>query len=189
MSVIIRAITTLLFVMCCLLSSFPALADQTFPVMKPDRDELGRWIELYNQAPTLPEASLDILDRKASRSVLSLLDYIPEERDQGSCGNCWVWSGTGAMAIGLAKQTGVKDRLSTQYVSACNTGKSCCDGGFLEDLAVFYTANGYAVPWSNTNAFWQNGDGACNVECEDISVDTQYKINSTTVRNVNAVGG
>ena len=179
-------ISLLLVLSCCW--ALPAFAGDAHPVMRPDHDELRRWLQLYKQAPIRPAASLDALDRRASLSLLSLLEYIPEERNQGQCGNCWVWSATAALAMGLNSDTGVKDRLSVQYMSSCNTGMDCCAGGWLTDFRDFYTTAGYAIPWSNTNAFWRNGDGACNVECQDIGVNHQYKINDLEVTTIETIG-
>ena len=63
------------------------------------------------------------------------------------------------MGIALDVEEDVFDRLSVQFISSCNTAMDCCEGGFLSDLTSFYAFEGYSIPWSNSNADWQNGDG------------------------------
>ena len=91
------------------------------------------------------------------------LPYVPKERSQGSCGNCWVWSSTGALEIQHTIKSGIRDRLSIQYFND-NFGQgseginSACCGGSVGSFANWYknrTANPQAmilVPWSNTDA-------------------------------------
>ncbi len=68
-----------------------------------------------------------------SYSLLDHLDYVPEERDQGRCGSCWVWSSTGLTELDLAYRKGIKDRLSIQYFLSnypnFANGRSACCGG------------------------------------------------------------
>jgi hypothetical protein len=85
------------------------------------------------------------------------------------------------MGIALDVQENILDRLSVQFISSCNTAKSCCEGGWLSDFADFYTFEGYTIPWSNTNANWQNGDGNCNVPCGSIATSPSYDIGSIEV--------
>ena len=72
-------------------------APERHPIMRPDRETFQKWIASYENAPLahinpyLTEGSL------GSYSVLSHLKYTPSERDQGYCGNCWAWAGTGCM--------------------------------------------------------------------------------------------
>jgi len=159
---------------------------QTRTIMHPDRKTLQRWIQDYE---TAPKAYIDkrlsfSIQLGGSRSLLSHLKYTPSERDQGSCGNCWAWAGTGVMAIALDVEEDIFDRLSVEFISSCNTAKSCCDGGWLSDLADFYAYKGYTIPWSNTNANWQNGDGYCNVPCGSIAVSPSYGIASIEEQTV-----
>lgn len=108
-----------------------------------------------------PKSSLVI--PRGSISLLSDLPYVPKERSQGSCGNCWVWSSTGALEIEHTLKSGIHDRLSIQYFDD-NFGQgseginSACCGGSVGSFASWYknrTANPQAmtlVPWSNANA-------------------------------------
>ncbi|MCD6599527.1 MAG: hypothetical protein J7L19_03025 [Dehalococcoidia bacterium] len=157
--------------------------NRIYPVMQPDRETMEEWIESYNSAP---RASIEMrgLQGASTGGLLSLLDhldYTASERDQGSCGNCWAWAGTGCMGIALDVQEGIKGRLSVQYLNSCEDdiiGKPCCDGGWLSNLADFYTATNMAIPWSNTNAYWQDGDASCDTNCGSISTDPNYPITS-----------
>ncbi len=159
-------------------------------IMKPDRETRLRWIRDYEMAPrAYIDKSIDFsIMPGGSLSLLSHLQYIPSERNQASCGNCWAWAGTGAMGIALDIQESIFDRLSVQFISSCNTAKSCCDGGWLSDLAEFYTFEGYTIPWSNTNADWQNGDGNCNVLCASIATLPSYDIDSIEAQTIETHG-
>ena len=159
-------------------------------IMKPDRETRLRWIHDYEMAPkAYIDKSMDFRAMPGgSLSLLSHLQYTPSERDQGSCGNCWVWAGTGVAGIALDVQEGIFDRLSVQFLGSCNTAKSCCDGGWLRDLAEFYTTEGYIIPWSNTNASWQNGDGSCNVPCGSIATSPGYDIDSIEAQTIETHG-
>jgi len=98
--------------------------------------------------------------------LLPLLAYDPETRNQGSCGNCWVWAGTGAISITQMNQTGVYDELSIQYTNSLlnnggTTGHFACNGGNSYYLSEFYMNEGnkQLIPVSNTNAGYADGDG------------------------------
>lgn len=162
----------------------------TNTIMHPDMETRLRWIESYERAPS---ARIDDeLTFKAaltgSLSLLGYLDYTPSERNQGSCGNCWAWAGTGVVGIALNVEEGIFDRLSVQFISSCNGAMTCCEGGWLEDFALFYRLKGYAIPWSNANANWQNGNGLCNVSCESISTLPNYPLVSITAEAIRTHG-
>ena len=111
-----------------------------YPIMHPDRQTLRRWMDQYNTAPKAhidPEIAADLSDaelrgRSSSVNLLSHLKYTPSERNQGNCGDCWAWAGTGVMEIALHVQNNLKDRLSEQYFNSCEMwnsfGFSCCGG-------------------------------------------------------------
>ena len=149
-------------------------------IMKPDRETLRRWIKDYESAPrAYIDKELALPKVRGSYSLLSHLQYIPAERNQGACGNCWAWAGTGVMGIALDVEEGVSDRLSVQYINSCESsiiGKTCCDGGWLSDLTDFYDLTGIAIPWSNTNANWQDGDASCDTDCATISTSPDYPV-------------
>ncbi len=170
-----------------------------YPAMRPSRETLQRWIEAYNSAPIAPVYELKGLQVPAPTQPFSLLDhlqYTPSERNQGSCGNCWAWAGTGVMEIALDVQNSIKDRLSIQYLNSNYNGGSgsdwACCGGWLEDLADFYTVEGQAIPWSNTNAEWQDGGQGCGgsttVPAGTISPTPNYPVTSITEQTITTQG-
>jgi hypothetical protein len=126
--------------------SDPAKSDPSYthPAMHFDRETFETWLAAYNSAPRA------YIDRDVapgypappgSQDLLGHVNYVPAERDQGLCGNCWAWAGTGVMEIALDVQEAVSDRLSVQYINSCQTGvigKACCAGGWLADVADFY---------------------------------------------------
>jgi hypothetical protein len=148
-----------------------------------------------------PLASIDpnvVVPASAHFDLLSHLQYTPSERDQGSAGNCWVWAGTGVTEVALDVQERIKDRLSIQYFDSnynggTGVGSGCswagC-GGNLNEFAQFYSGSTEAIPWSNTNAAYQDGGQSCPVSgCESsgtavpaasISTTPNYPVKSVT---------
>ena len=156
---------TLVALMMTLAVSGTAVADTEYPIMQPDQDTIARWIADYNGATAL---ILEGIEVRGSYSVLSHLDYTPAARDQGSCGNCWAWAGTGCVEVGHDVENGVFDRLSLQYLNSNyggGSGAAYCCGAWLSDFVGFYGVGGQgaqiAIPWSNTNAHWQDGGTSC----------------------------
>ena len=178
--------------------------DERYPIMRPDRDTLHRWIESYENAPRafIDEKLMKKMPFTESVNLLSHLQYTPNERQQGICGNCWAWAGTGVMEIALDVQEYIKDRLSIQYVNSCFEvefgldGMYACCGGSLDDFATIYTDAGQVIPWSNTNASYQDASKSCpidysnasDVSCEDISITPSYPITSITAMTVTTQG-
>lgn len=119
-----------------------------------------------------------------SLSLLSLLPYIPAQRNQGACGNCWAWAGTGVMEIAHNVQNGVASRLSVQLLNSCNPYVGCCAGGWLANVAQFYTYNGHAAPWNNPNGPWTSGNGSCGTACGSIASAPQFPITSASVTTI-----
>ncbi|MCK4368823.1 MAG: VWA domain-containing protein [Dehalococcoidales bacterium] len=165
----------------------PAVADygggeNPCTIMHPDRDTLEEWMAAFGATPKLeilPPPSLP-----TSYTVLPLLTYTPVERNQGSCGNCWVWAGTGILGIALNVQQSIADRLSIQYLDSCWTGSpwACC-GGFIAGFADFYDpiGVGQCIPWSNTNASYADAAETCgtapsSVTCGSIGTTPNYGI-------------
>ena len=145
------------------LGSFLLINHEAFsqvPMNQPDLETLTRWIESYHLLPPveMPQAISLELDQSAamgvptSFSLLPRLNSVPIERDQGYCGNCWLWVGTGIIEIALNLQTGIRDRLSIQFPNSCmNDYNACCSVG-LGRLGSWYRSKGFSIPWSNTNA-------------------------------------
>lgn len=164
-----------------------------YPIMRPDRAKKIEWMTShFNSEPVRIDRVLEkSIPPQGSLSLLSHLPYTPSERNQAGCGNCWIWGGTGVMAIAHKIQNGVSDRLSIQQVNSCMTGVisiDCCDGGWLEDLADFYSSVGYTVPWSAVNAHWQDGDASCDTSCASVATSPNYPISSIQQVRINTHG-
>jgi len=177
------------------------LAEFEHPLMRPSPEQMKRWVEEYEAAPLAPldpnvTARLDA-EPLAYFSLLSRLKYTPSERDQGYCGDCWAWAGTGVMEIGLNVQRNIKDRLSIQYLNSNFDGGSggdwACCGGWLSDVANFYSASDKAIPWTNANAHWQDGGRWCwdyltSVPDSAISTNPSYPITSIEDQSITTFG-
>ena len=160
-------------------------ASGPYPIMKPDRETRLRWINDYETAPrAYIDRSRDFsFAPGGSLSLLGHLPYTPSQRNQGNCGNCWAWAGTGVMEIALDVQEGIFERLSVQYVNSCfgtGAGYACC-GGWLKDLTDFYASRSQVVPWSNTNASYQDGSRTCAtgtpaVSCGSVAISPSYGV-------------
>lgn len=107
----------------------------------------------------------------ASFSLLSYVPYVPADRDQGSCANCWVWASTGALETQHNFSQGVSDRLSIQWFNwvfynaqSSSLGDNlvdqdiACNGGSVDSFVKTYNNNNIQIPWSNTNAFFADGN-------------------------------
>ena len=175
-------------------------SDLDSTIMRPDRETRLKWIEEYENAP------LATIDRDVDRwlaqaqaqgvgtslSLLNYLQYTPNERNQGYCGNCWVWAGTGILEIALSAQNGTKDRLSVQFLDSCKPQLACCAGN-LEMFSSWYDQKGFSIPWSNMNAFYQDGSRQCSdnrsaVSCGSISTVPNYPINSMQAQTIQTYG-
>ncbi len=172
-----------------------------YPVMRADKEFLDRYDNDYNNEET-PFIDSDLVSEIKSTqdySILDLLYYIPEERTQGGCSNCWAWPSTSVLGIALRVQENVmENRLSVQYINTCGElyptfpRIECCGGATISTFASFYRLTGIAIPWSNENAHWQDYViiGQCEqVECDEIAKDPNYPIGSIrseriTTRNV-----
>jgi hypothetical protein len=129
--------------------------------------------------------------RLGSKSLLDHLPYVPSERNQAYCGNCWAWAGTGCLEIALYVQEGVSDRLSVQHINSCESsviGVTCCDGGWLSDFADFYAATGRVLPWSNTGAHWQDADASCDTTCVSVTTSPDDAISSISEETIATTG-
>jgi len=170
----------------------------TTTTMHPTKEEIDRWIMLYESDPDVPGArsqtSLNVMQYPgasdtSSGTSFSLLDYLsynPYDRDQGDCGNCWEWTSTGIMEIALAYKNGTKDRLSVQYLNSNMEDKACC-GNCIETAAQFYEDSKMAIPWANPNAQYNDGEGSCGssaVPASSISTTNNYPIKSIQAQKI-----
>jgi len=177
--------------------------DRSYPIMRPSSETLRAWMDDLGSLPEADISPLDIFRMKGlsentgtSFSLLDHLDYTPAERNQGHCSNCWVWASTGAIGIALDVQNGIKDRLSIQYLNSNYNGGSgdhwACCGGTVPLFADFYAEAGMAIPWSNTNAHWQDGDRGCSdgtsVPADTISTVPHYPIMSIEAQMIPTSG-
>ncbi len=129
-----------------------------------------------------------------SYSLLNQLDYVPEERNQGRCGDCWVWASTGVLELDLAYRKEIFDRLSIQYLHSnyqdgLGPDWACC-GGFPTWFASFYTQTGKAIPWSNANAGFYDvyrkcEDGSTSMPASSIATSPSYSLVSVTPLLIN----
>ncbi len=171
-----------------------------YPIMRPTAEEMGLWSSQYNSSPRAvvsPEVAAMMADEPPdSCNLLGMLEYTPSERDQGRCGNCWAWAGTGVMEIDYARQKGVSDRFSIQFLDSnynggCGSKGACC-GGWLDNLANFYTAKKMIVPWSNANALYKDGTKSCGscaaVSASKISTNPNYKLSSISTSTIETHG-
>ena len=176
--VLLLTLTVLLFHPAPVIDAHDTL--DVFPFMHPDEATLQEWMAASDAAERTPPLSpfRAAASPEGSLDLLQYMVHIPSERSQGACGNCWVWAGTGCMELALTMQEGISERLSVQVVNSCRSviGKSCCQGGWLYQLANFYNTTGRALPWTNTNAHWQDSDGGCSVPCGDIATEPYYTV-------------
>jgi hypothetical protein len=132
-----------------------------------------------------------------SKSLLPYINYTPAQRNQGKCGNCWVWAATGALEVDHTVKTGINDRLSIQYFNSkyndgTGTRWACC-GGWLTTVVSWYTSDKTLVPWSNTNAQYADGNRRCNnystsVLVGNISTLNSYHLNSASSYSIETSG-
>jgi hypothetical protein len=160
------------------------------PLMKVDYEILEDWrTNFYNAETAFIDPALKAeIQATTSFSILDYLDYVPEERNQGRCSNCWAWPSTGVLGIALYVQEGIFERLSVQYLNSCGTvvGSECCEGGTLDIFTQFYRHPEIrkAIPWSNDNAHWQDGNALCLTPCGLISTEPNYPIDTIRRRPI-----
>jgi Zn-dependent metalloprotease len=158
-------------------------------IMKPDNETLKKWLASRSGRS---KAYIDPLIREELTgstgeyySLLPLFTYLPEERDQGHCGDCWAWAGTGLMDVALRVNEGVSDRLSVQYVNSYYNGGNgsnwACCGGELSYFTDFYQDKKASIPWSNANASYGDWASGCsryesNVSAGSIAMRPSYGV-------------
>ncbi len=170
-------------------------------IMRPDRETRHKWKEDYKKAPraVIDDGIKARLLRAQAESVntsvnlLNYIQYTPSERNQGSCGNCWVWAGTGIMEIALGVQNVINDRFSIQFLNSCKTDFYACCGGNLTEFISWYGGQGFSIPWTNSNASFADGTRQCSnnsslVPCGSISMTPDYPIISIQEQVINTTG-
>jgi C1A family cysteine protease len=164
---------------------------QSHPVMHPDEVTFRKWMDDYENGPRafIDEVIHDRLNEAqavgagTSMDLLGYLKYTPSQRDQVSCGDCWLWASTGVMEIALNVQNKINDRLSIQLLQSCDANQNACCGGSPNDFAGWYQGKAFMIPWSNANASFQDGNRPCDngssiVSCGNISTTLNYPITS-----------
>ena len=151
----------------------------SYPIMHFTQQERQQMILDHLQARQITAPKGLIKGFASSLSLLPRLPYVPAERSQVSCQDCWQWAGTGVMEIANDVQNNMHNRLSVQFINSCQKERNCCEGGLLVNVVNFYNSEGFAIPWSNSNAQFssQNGSGSC-IACNSIATQPRYPINS-----------
>lgn len=166
---------------------------EEYTFMRTSSEELLRWAELTRRmpkAPLTPETEVTRGPTQGSRfNLLDKVQYCPAERNQGKCGNCWVWASMGVMEVDLAVRKGIKDRLSIQYI---NSQGYCCGGGFPSSFADIVNSTGRAIPWSNANGHWCDGgiwrSNKSSVPLSSISTKPDYAIDYVVTQTIPTMG-
>ena len=148
----------------------PASSDDTDfdrPLMHFTSEELSEFAA-YQETMAMATAYEGEPLPPANKSLIAAVPYLGKDRDQGHCGNCWVWASTGALEVAHSINNNVSDRLSVQFFdSNWNNGSAvgnACDGGWPYQVAESYNnILKQAIPWSNTNAgyadyYWKPGN-------------------------------
>ncbi len=188
MKTIKKQIWILLVVACCTLYSATFLFAQDhspYSVMRPDSITLQRWVNEYE---TSRKASINhslkinlmrssIQTSPTSVNLLDRLSYSPDERNQGSCGNCWVWAATGLIELSLFEQTGIKDNLSIEFLDVCNAKANACSGGWLSDFRNFYHSKNFTISSSNSGARY-TGQSFSASRCSAVAVQPNYSFSN-----------
>lgn len=176
--------------------------DPYVPVLNPVTKKELEEIQIKNMMLVRAASPLYTVP-KGSKSLLNLMPYLGSQRDQGACGNCFVWSSTAALEIQHNAFKNVNERLSIQYFNSNygypNYGSiSACDGAFSPyAFTSFYSQDKKLIPWSNTNADYKDifGFKTCkksdnttykcpNIEPGLISTDPYYEIPSLGLQTI-----
>ncbi|WP_319580116.1 PEGA domain-containing protein [uncultured Methanospirillum sp.] len=160
-------------------------------------EQLMEFKAYRNQMPMVAASAGESLPT-ASKSLLSAVPYLGKKRDQGYCGNCWVWASTGAIEVTHSITSNVSDQLSIQYFNSnWNNGSStgnACNGGWSYWVADFYNGTLHqAVPWSNTNAsyadyYWNSGHPS-GISASSIATAPNYPVSSASDTSLDVYQG
>ncbi len=178
-------------------SEFTDSADFDRGLMHFTSEQLMEFKSYRSQMPMVAASAGESLP-KASKSLLSAVPYLGKKRDQGYCGNCWVWASTGALEVTHSITRNVSDQLSIQYFdSNWNNGSStgnACNGGWSYWVANFYNDTLHqAVPWSNTNAsyadYYWKADQPSGIPASSIATIPNYPVSSSTDTSLDVYQG
>ncbi|PWR74611.1 PKD domain-containing protein [Methanospirillum stamsii] len=142
-------------------------------------------------AHTFLPASIQMIPEYKPKGSVNLLQYYaynPEERDQGTCGNCWVWSGTASAAIQHGIKNSITDDLSVQlfnsyYQSGGTDTVGACCGGFMDVFADVYEKIGYFIPLTNKGAeYYDRNATTCKSQKQLNEIDTNF---SYPIKSIN----
>ena len=159
-SIFLKIVSCFFVALLLAFSPFHSLAGEStsHPIVRPDRKTLDKWFVNYSLAPKAvinPLISKNLHAATAAFNPTSIdqldrLQYTPSESDQGQCGNCWAWAGTGVIELALYENYGIKDRLSIEFQDVCHEFyPQACSGCEFSNLRNFRDA--YLIP----NAFGQ----------------------------------
>jgi parallel beta-helix repeat protein len=194
----LRPLLALVFLLLLFIPAVSAADDGEHGVMRPSADEIARWNSAYSDSPPVSISAKSLTDARSttgSRDLLPLLNYTPNERNQGRVGNCWAWAGTGVLEVALSVEKGIRDRLSIEYLDAnyrpaSSDTRWAGDGGLLTHFTDFYSETGMAVPWSNPNADYRDGVEWCDqhgrslVPAYAIGTEPNYRIESIAAERI-----
>merc|ERR1711872_679735 len=122
--------------------------------------------------PSKPKSSLltskfeagEVLPESFDWRNVSGVNYVPQVRDQGSCGSCYAFSSMGMLEARLRIRTGNTRNftLSPQDVVSCSPLSQGCEGGFPHLIAGRYGKD-YGVVEEECNKYKGN-DGQCGTK-------------------------
>ncbi|HNX17559.1 MAG TPA: PKD domain-containing protein [Methanoregula sp.] len=167
------------------------------PLMHLDSAQLNEIAtEAKNTGPVTLKTQAAPTSLPVSYSILSSVPYTPSERNQGYCGNCWVWAATGALEVDHTVNNDINDRLSIQYFNSKykngQAGNFACCGGSLGTFVMWYNSDKTLVPWSNTNANYADTLRMCSQgtarSISSISTIPNYQLNSLSYSSISTYG-
>ncbi len=171
--------------------------------------------ERFEKSKNLPHIeNVTRIMSSGSVDLIPLVPYIGKSRNQGDCGNCWVWAGTTIMEVALNVQKSIKKRLSVQYLNSnfnkggtvktrysSDTESFACDGGTEADFAKFYRGSEgkkKLIPWSNKNASFADANGGrkggyhggkkTNRPASSIKVSPAYSLSTVSAAIIQTYG-
>lgn len=174
----------------------PAIRYPQYGIMKQTPEQLQDEMKNNLAVPVIPDATLPV--DQGSKNLLSNVPYTPSERNQGNCGNCWVWASTGVIETAHTVQNSIFDRLSIQYLNSNLNGGTgsnwACEGGSPSGFVSFYNTAEFkkGIPWSNTNASYADANACPGGDCSAgtkmpagyISQNPNYPLSSISTAQV-----